>query len=140
MDYQLLRAYDNYISASIILARLDEEGVACYLKDEYTVTIDPILSNAVGGIKLMVAPADFDRAKELLDGFDQQYRASATCLKCGSHDIVYISKPGVKNWFTAIASWLFSSYALSATQVYQCADCGNETADLPASGEDPFIV
>jgi DNA-directed RNA polymerase subunit RPC12/RpoP len=140
MDYQLLRAYDNYISASIILARLDEEGIQCYLKDEYTVTIDPILTNAVGGIKLMVEPTDFERAKELLDGFDQQFRASATCPKCGSHDIVYISKPGIKNWFTAIASWLFSSYAIPATQVYQCAVCGNETADLPVSDEEPIIA
>ncbi len=33
----------------------EEEGINCWLKDENTVTIDPILTNAIGGIKLMVA-------------------------------------------------------------------------------------
>ena len=36
------------------MGRLKEEGIECWLKDENTVTIDPIIANAVGGIKLMV--------------------------------------------------------------------------------------
>ena len=131
MDYLLLRSFDNYLSASITLARLDEEGITCYLKDEYTVTIDPMLSNAIGGIKLMVFPDDFEEAKALLDAYDKQYRSSLTCPQCGSHDVEYISKPGVKNWITAITSWLFSSYALAAEQVYHCYECAFEFTDLP---------
>ena len=30
------------------------DGIRCWLKDENTVTIDPILTNAIGGIKVMV--------------------------------------------------------------------------------------
>jgi len=131
MDYQLLRSFDNYISASITLARLDEEGITCYLKDEYTVTIDPILSNALGGIKLMVYPDDFEEAKTLLAGFDKAYREALTCPKCQSHDVEYISRPGVKNWVTALISWFFSSYALATEQVYHCYECGFEFVDLP---------
>jgi hypothetical protein len=131
MDYLLLRSFENYISASITLARLDEEGITCYLKDEYTVTIDPILSNAVGGIKLMVHPADFEEATRLLAGFDKDYRESLSCPKCGSSDIEYISKPGIKTWATAILSWFFSSYALASEQVYHCYACEFEFRDLP---------
>lgn len=131
MDYLLLRSFDNYINASITLARLDEEGITCYLKDEYTVTIDPILSNAVGGIKLMVHPGDFEEAKALLAGYDKDYRESLTCPECGSHNIEYISKPGVKTWATAILSWFFSSYAMAADQVYHCFGCEHEFKDLP---------
>ena len=131
MDFLLLRSFDNYISASLTLARLDEEGITCYLKDEYTVTIDPILSNAVGGIKLMVHPDDFEEASKLITGFDKDYRESLKCPACGSGDIEYISKPGVKNWATAILSWFFSSYALASEQVYHCYGCSHEFKDLP---------
>jgi hypothetical protein len=72
MDFILLRRYDNYIPAHITLGRLQEEGINCWLKDEYSVTIDPFLSNAIGGIKLMVAAAQAERAASLLDGWDQQ--------------------------------------------------------------------
>lgn len=136
MDYQLLRAYDNYISASITLARLDEEGIRCYLKDEYTVTIDPILNNAVGGIKLMVLQEDFDQAKNLLDGFDEQYHYAATCPQCGSHNITLIKKPGLKNWLTALLSWAFTNYAVAPVEVYHCFDCGYEAPDLPEANAD----
>jgi hypothetical protein len=131
MDYLLLRSFDNYISASITLARLDEEGITCYLKDEYTVTIDPILSNAVGGIKLMVHPGDFEEAIHLLAGFDKDYRNALTCPKCGSSEVEYISKPGIKTWATAILSWFFSSYALASEQVYHCYACEFEFRDMP---------
>lgn len=66
MKYVLLRSFDNYISAHIAFGRLKEEFINCYLQDEYTVTIDPLLTNAVGGIKLMVADSQAERAEEIL--------------------------------------------------------------------------
>jgi DNA-directed RNA polymerase subunit RPC12/RpoP len=131
MEFLLLRSFDNYINAGILLARLDEEGITGYLKDAYTVTIDPILSNAVGGIKLMVHPDDFEEAAALLAGYDKDYRESLSCPQCGSKNIEYISRPGVKNWLTAIVSWLFSSYAVAPEQVYHCFNCNYEFTDLP---------
>jgi predicted RNA-binding Zn-ribbon protein involved in translation (DUF1610 family) len=131
MDFLLLRAYDNYITASMTLARLDAEGITCYLKDEYTVTIDPILSNAIGGIKLMVAAEDFESAKTLLSGYEDDYRDSITCPQCGSHNVQYINKPGIKNWAAAIFSWFIARYAMAVEQVYHCDNCGFEFKNLP---------
>ena len=67
MKYILLCSFDNYIPAHIALGRLKEEFINCYLQDEYSVTIDPFLSNAIGGIKLMVAETQADRALEILN-------------------------------------------------------------------------
>jgi Putative prokaryotic signal transducing protein len=64
--YILFMTFDNYISAHITMGRLKEEFINCYLQDEYTVTIDPLLSNAIGGIKLMVAEQQAGRALEIL--------------------------------------------------------------------------
>lgn len=66
MRFILLMTYDNYIPAHIALGKLKDEFINCYLQDEYTVTIDPLLSNAIGGIKLMVAESQAERALEIL--------------------------------------------------------------------------
>lgn len=72
MKFVLLCSFDNYIPAHIALGRLKEEFISCYLQDEYSVTIDPFLSNAIGGIKLMVAETQLERAREILEDQDLQ--------------------------------------------------------------------
>jgi hypothetical protein len=67
MRFLLLARFDSYIDAHIALGRLQENNINCYLQDEYTVTIDPFLSNAIGGIKLMVVDSQFERAVEILE-------------------------------------------------------------------------
>ena len=68
--FLLLCSFDNYIPAHIALGKLQNEYINCYLQDENSVTIDPFLSNAIGGIKLMVAEAQIERAKEILKNYD----------------------------------------------------------------------
>ena len=70
MKFLLLCSFDNYIPAHIALGKLQNEYINCYLQDENSVTIDPFLSNAIGGIKLMVAEAQIERAKEILKNYD----------------------------------------------------------------------
>lgn len=48
------------------MGMLQEAGINCHLKDEYTVTVDPFLSPAIGGMKLMVYATQAERAAELL--------------------------------------------------------------------------
>ena len=131
MKIVTIRTFDNYFSANLLLTRLRDSGLECYLKDEYTVTIDPLLSNAIGGIKLVVKEKDLAFANELLREFERGYQEAVTCPNCGSHDITILPKQDAKNMATAIATWLFSSYALSAENVYKCNICGHESKALP---------
>jgi hypothetical protein len=62
-----IRSYDNYIYANIVLGKLQAAGINCHLKDEYTITIDPLLSPALGGIKIMVLQSEVDQALEMLE-------------------------------------------------------------------------
>jgi len=66
-----VRSYNDYISAHIIMGRLNEENITCYLQDEHSVTIGPFLSNVIGGIKLMVPEPQVERALELLNEFEK---------------------------------------------------------------------
>jgi Putative prokaryotic signal transducing protein len=131
-----VQSFDNYFSASIILTRLQAEGVECYLKDENTVTIDPMLSNAIGGIKLVVKEEDAAAVIKLLRSYHIEYMLSATCPECGSNSFTHIAKPKVANYLTAILTYLFAGYAVAPEYVYQCGNCGYECESLPDKKEE----
>ena len=137
MEMVILKTFDNYFTANIILGRLQDAGINCYLKDEYTVTIDPILSNAIGGIKLSVDTRDAEIAIQLLEQFEADYLRTVKCPTCGSNNIALVSKPGAGNFITAILTWLFSSYAVAPDKVYQCQQCHFESHTLPEYSAGP---
>jgi ribosomal protein S27AE len=131
MNFIKLRTFDNYFLANITLTKLQDAGITCFLKDELPVTMGPILSGAIGGIKLVVKEDNVEDAKMLLQQFDENYLKSVKCPKCGQSQIAAVSKPGAVNFFTAILTWMFSSYAIAPESVYRCGNCGYETESLP---------
>lgn len=131
MDFVTVKTFDSYFLANIILGRLHSEGIECYLKDETTVTMDPILTNAIGGIKLVVKNDNAATVQEILKKYDEEYLNAATCPQCGAHKFSYIAKPGVTNFLTAIITTLLGSYAVAPDYIYQCGQCGYESERLP---------
>ena len=140
MDLITIRTFQNHFSAHILLTKLRSLGIECFLKDEFTVTIDPVLSNAVGGIKLVVKKENAEEACRILQQFDEEYMKSAVCPKCGSHTIDLVPKKTTANIATAILSWLFGSYAVSAENVYQCSTCKYESATLPETFQHDSLL
>lgn len=126
-DFILINAYTNYVDAHIARGVLEEEGINCWLKDENTLTIDPILTNAVGGIKLMVAKSQAERAVDILVRLRDEAKAKITCPKCGSHNIEEVSTPRkASNWLTALSTFFLSSVSVAPDKVNHCFDCGHE--------------
>ena len=126
-DYILINAYNNYVDAHIARGVLEEEGINCWLKDENTLTIDPILTNAVGGIKLMVVQSQAQRAADILAQLRNEAKAAIACPKCGSHNIEQVSTPRkASNWLTALSTFFLSSYSVAPDKVNHCFDCGEE--------------
>ena len=66
MDFITIATFSNAIDAHIIKGRLENEGITCFLKDEHTVTANPMYEIAYGGIKLQVTNQDVDIAREIL--------------------------------------------------------------------------
>lgn len=58
--------FDTMPDAHIALGRLRAEGIDCVLADEHMVQTDWLYAIAVGGIKLRVAEADAERARDIL--------------------------------------------------------------------------
>jgi DNA-directed RNA polymerase subunit RPC12/RpoP len=132
MNFTIIQVFNNYIEANIMRGRLEEEGINCWLKDEVIVTVDPILTNAVGGIKLMVPEVQAERAFDLLKQYRSETEARIKCPRCGSSNIEYVTTPRkASNWFGVLIGILFTSFALSGDKVYHCFNCGNEFEELP---------
>ncbi len=134
MAFVKIYTFDNYIDAQLRLAQLKSEDINCWLQDENTVTIDPIISNAIGGIKLMVHESQKEQATELLRTIINKEKENRACPKCQSLNVEYIvtnRKPS--NWLSAFFGYLLGGYALGITKVYHCFNCGHEfnLEDMP---------
>lgn len=66
----IVRTFDNYLLANMLMGRLEAENIRCHLKDENTILADPLLSNAIGGIKLMVHSSQLERAMEIIEAVE----------------------------------------------------------------------
>jgi DNA-directed RNA polymerase subunit RPC12/RpoP len=135
-----IRTFQNYFTAHILLTKLRSAGIECYLRDEFTVTVDPFLSNAVGGIKLVVKKDMEYRASKMLQQFDEDYRQSAVCPKCGSKTIELVPVRTTKNLLTALLTWIFGNYAISAKNIYQCSTCKYESETLPENLHSDLLI
>ena len=125
------------MDAHLLMARLESEEIECWLQDENTVTINPIWTNAVGGIKLMVKKDDFTCAYEIFKETENNRKMSLECPRCKSHNVEFVSTPRKPiNWISAILTFLFGDFALAVDKVYHCFDCSNEFKIAEESSPD----
>ncbi|MDB5253034.1 MAG: hypothetical protein JWP27_2203 [Flaviaesturariibacter sp.] len=127
MNFVPVQVYINYIDAHIAKGQLEEEGIECWLKDEHLVSTTPFLTQAVGGIKLMVAEDDRDRTISILRQIDADKRANLACPRCQSTDVEFVTTPRkASNWLGTIFGGLFGDLSLAGDKVYHCFSCGHE--------------
>ncbi|HEX3165871.1 MAG TPA: DUF2007 domain-containing protein [Chitinophagaceae bacterium] len=130
MDFVILQSFNNYLDAHLLMAKLESEDIQCWLQDENTVTLYPILTNAVGGIKLFVNKNDLSRARQIFWEIENNRKKTIECPKCKGHNIELVSTPRkAANWFSAILTFFLGDYALTVDKVNHCFDCGNEFAN-----------
>jgi hypothetical protein len=69
MKYRVLQIFENYLDAHIVKGHLEAEGITCWLQDEHlsSIVLDPVLTNMVKGIKLIVPEEQAERAIEILN-------------------------------------------------------------------------
>jgi transposase-like protein len=107
-------------------------NINCHLKDENTITIDPLLSPALGGIKLMVHHAHAERAWELLEEAEQQYLKSIPCPICKAHTLKAVSiTKEYKCKLSALINMLLTGKSVEKQKIYQCTSCGYDFNKLP---------
>jgi hypothetical protein len=125
MKWIIANSFNDYFKANIALTKLQNEGIEAMLKDENTVTIDPMLGNAIGGIKLMVKETDVEEVVSIFKKWKEESNELAKCPKCKSSNLEWITKQTPQNFLFAIFSAITANYALADTH-YKCNDCNHK--------------
>jgi len=73
-----IKTFDKLIDVSFIKNLLELENIESNILDGQFISADPILSNALGGIKLQVLNKDVEKALAILE----KYNNLKYCLKC----------------------------------------------------------
>ena len=134
MQFVQVRSFDNYIEANLVLGMLQENGINCHLKDENTITIDPLLSPAIGGMKLMVYETQVQRANELLIEAEKEYVKTIDCPQCKSKSLkVVININKSAGFWGQLKSMILIGQTEETTKKFVCENCGAEFEELPQS-------
>jgi hypothetical protein len=64
-NFKILAVFEYSTEAHVTKSKLDSEGFETMLMDEKTIDSDPLISNAIGGVKLLVHKNDFEKAAEI---------------------------------------------------------------------------
>lgn len=124
MALVVIKTFNSYFSANILLTRLQSDGFECYLKDENTVTIDPLLSNAIGGIKLVAREENAMAIKAMLLQYDAGIMQAAICPKCNHSAFELLPKKSASNSVAAVLTILGLSNPFKKDDEYVCSNCG----------------
>lgn len=100
--FYTLGAFEYVADVQIIKGRLESEGIKVFLKDENTLNTDPLISSAIGGVKLQVLSTDKARAIAIYDevrnyALDNNNQP-IVCPNCKAQKSeVYYSRKGLLN-------------------------------------------
>ena len=71
-----LSTYNTPNEAYMLIGRLESEGIDCYIEDDNLISVNPLLSNAIGGVKLNVSEKHLERALLILKEIDFEFNKS----------------------------------------------------------------
>ena len=121
METIILKRFDSPIEANIVKGLLESNDIFCFLQDEHSIGMNPLYSNALGGIKLMVRTEDGARAHALLLTNSAEHKLQ--CPQCGFHDVHYVTEKQNKlNCFSVFLSLLWRS-PMYVKKKYECNTC-----------------
>ena len=117
-EFYTLGAFEYAADVQIIKGKLESEGIPVFLKDENTINTDPLISHAIGGVKLQV----YSRDKEMALNIYNEIRSYAldkkgnlvTCPNCkAQRSEVYYSRK----------SFIHKLFPFFEKKKYKCLNC-----------------
>lgn len=100
--YTILTVFEYSTEAQITKSKLESENIRTLLADEKTIDSDPLISLAIGGVKLLVHNDDLEKAIEIYNDI-RPYQKDKNgrdihCPQCHSNRIL-AAAPNRKNIF-----------------------------------------
>lgn len=91
-DYTILAVFEYSTEAQVIKSKLESEGIDTMLMDEKTIDSDPLISQAIGGVKLLVFNDHLEKAASIYNDvrtYEKDGRGNDIhCPSCNSNRIL----------------------------------------------------
>ncbi|WP_452227334.1 DUF2007 domain-containing protein [Lacinutrix cladophorae] len=129
--FKTIAKFQYSTEAQIIKGRLESEGIPVFLSDNFTIDTDPLVSNAIGGVKLKVYVEDALKAQHILDtigkySVDDEGNA-ITCANCNSkHVAMFSTITDFKSFFSFVVGFISGTLPFYAKEKYRCETCHTE--------------
>ena len=127
MAFVTIKRFEFLHQAELMKNTLENEGIPCALFDDQMIGLNPLYSNAIGGIKMKVNQVDRERAMKVLELLDQNQDdlIGITCPKCGSNKVEPSKNfKGLKGILSLITAFTYMIFPLYQKQSFFCKDCG----------------
>jgi len=114
-SFTTIAVFQYSAEAQIIKGRLEVENINVFLADEYTVDTDPLVSNAIGGVKLQVYTEQVEVAKSIIRTVDASLlKEPILCTNCKSSN--FSLRMNINNLFLKLIP-------VNGKFEYNCEDC-----------------
>ncbi|GAL60687.1 DUF2007 domain-containing protein [Algibacter lectus] len=133
--FKTIARFQYSTEAQIIKGRLEADGIRVFLFDNLTIDTDPLVSNAIGGVKLKVLSYQAEEAEHILKSInkfslDNQGNA-IKCPNCKSDQIeLYSTIKDIKALFAFIFAFItniiISALPIYTKHKYRCEACKTE--------------
>ena len=124
-EFYILGSFEYAADVQVIKSKLESEGIPVFLRDENTLNTDPLISSAIGGVKLSVYSRDKERALEIYNEI-RSYAVDDSgqpivCPNCkANRSEVYYSRKSI----------LHKLFPFLEEKKYKCTICGMITKPL----------
>lgn len=130
--YVTVATYNNPVEAHISRGLMESEGIPARLESEHHVWANWQMSQALGGVRVLVPAPMVKQAREVLSRrdngefeavlFEQDLVAAPKCGVCGGESFTY-----ARSWmaiFTGLAVWLSTGTVFPIPKERRCKTCG----------------
>jgi hypothetical protein len=129
-QFKMVERHRDLLLAELSKAKLESENIFCYLHSKQHISLKWQLSNALGGVKVMVRTDDFEKAKDILTTDESselmkiEFPApdiTDLCNKCSSENLIFVS---YRRYSCALM--LLGLPLLFWGGYYKCKSCGHK--------------
>ena len=129
--FKTMARYQYTSEAQIIKGRLESEGIQVFMTDNFTIDTDPLVSNAIGGVKLKVLAKDEAAARDIIESIHKYSTDDAGetihCPQCKSHKVrLYSTITSFKSLVAFLIGFVFGTLPFHTRYKHKCEHCSIE--------------
>ena len=130
-QFTLVGQFTYSYEAFIYKAKLESEGIATQVRDNNTIDTDPMVSNAIGGVKLFVNTKQAPEALEIISQIQNTNQHTlgeiAKCPNCKSENIkLYSGIHSISDFFAFLVSFLIMALPVDQSFRFYCENCSHK--------------